>query len=270
MGAISVGDAISNERKAFWRDLKEGTLYNLDLSNTWKEFTELSKTFKILFVFLLLSLTGYFFFVGDYSFWGILSYIGLLVSALNLVLVDNMKLTNYLWGTLASVTSIIGVYHYHMYGDFTYYLYVFPWQAIGIVEWLRLMRTNKSTDSESRVLTVKGVISYTALWIVSYFAMYFISVHVNGSVPLVDSAILSFGIVGQTLMSKSYRSQWVVWILQDVVAVVAWSYRLGIAFETHENTSFPLSMVIMWGIFLINAIFGYIAWMKASKKVATS
>jgi nicotinamide mononucleotide transporter PnuC len=252
-------------KETFLSDLAIGTLYNLDLRNTWKEYWELSKTFKWLFVFLIASLTGYFFFVGDYSFWGVLSFVGLLFVSLNLVLVDNRKLTNYLWGTLASVTSIIGVYHYHMYGDFTYYLYVFPWQAIGVVEWVRLMRIRNAEESTSRILKPKGILIYTILWIVSYVVMYFISIHVNGSVPLIDSAILSFGIVGQTLMSKSYRSQWAVWLMQNTVALIAWSYRLDIAYRSGESISFPLSMIIMWGIMLINAVFGYVSWMKASR-----
>lgn len=252
--------------KTFMNDLKQGVLYNLDLRNTVKEFNELSKGFKLLFGGLVLALSGYFVMVGDYSSWGILSFVGLLLSSLNLVLVDNMKLTNYLWGTLASVTSIIGAYHYAMYGDFTYYLYVFPLQAVGIVEWVRLSRKNSTGDTEVRSLDKKGWLKYTGIWLASYAIMYIISVYVSGSVPLVDSAILAFGVVGQTLMSKSYWEQWVAWILQNVTAIVSWSVRFIIALEAGESTSFPLSMIVMWVIFLVNAVFGFYTWYKMSKK----
>lgn len=249
----------------FKKDLIEGVTYSLDLRNTWIEFNSLSKVFKNLFIFLLVSLTGYFLFAGDFTFWGILSYVGLLLSSLNLVLVDNMKLTSFLWGTLASVTSIIGAYHYGMYGDFTYYLYVFPWQAIGLVEWVRLRRESGTGDSISKTLTAKGWLNYTLIFIVSYVVMLGISTMIGGAFPYIDSLILSFGIVGQTLMSKSYKEQWYVWILQNITAITAWSFRLTMAIQLGESTTFPISMLIMWVIMLINAVFGAIKWTKESK-----
>lgn len=252
----------------FKQDLIEGIKYNLWLPNTIKDAKSLPKSALLVFTFLIVGLAIYFFLLGDYTFWGILSIVGLVVSSINLVLVDNGKLSSFLWAILCSICSAIGALHYQMYGDLVYYFWCFPWLMYGIGEWRRLARESGSADetTQSKKLTVRQIGRYIIVGIVSYCVMYIISVNVGGAVPLIDSGILALGVVGQVLLSKSYRAQWVVWIMQDVVGVVAWSARLYMTIGTPDPVSYPISMVIMWGIFLVNAIYGCWQWYHAGNK----
>lgn len=94
----------------------------------------------------------------------------------------------------------------------------------------------------------------------AYVVMYFLSTTAGGAIPLIDSLILSCGVVGQNFLSKSYKQQWIMWLAQDVIGVVAWSVRLDMAVAAGEPTAYALSMVVMWGIFLVNAVYGTYMW----------
>lgn len=258
---------VEKQEKKDWfiKDLAEGVKYNLTPSNTIKEFKELPKSALKIFAFLIIGLIIYFLIVGDYSFWGIFSIIGLIISSINLVLVDNGKITSFIWGFLASMCFLIGALNYGMYGEAIYHIWSFPWMIYGIAIWTKLARENVLADNSIRAkkVSVKQAGIYVGTFIASYGVMYLVSSTVGGAVPLVDSAVLAFGVIGQVMLSKSYRAQWIVWILQDIVAVIAWSVRLTMIFGTSDSISFPLSMIVMWSLFTVNALYGCWQWYHA-------
>ena len=245
-------------------NLVQGIKETLWLPNTIKELKQCPTSAKVMGVFLLVGIMLYYFLLGDFTFWGNLAVIGLVFSAINLVLVDSQKITSYLWGILTSVCSIIGAFHYQMFGDVGYYLWVFPWMIWGIGEWYKLGKESDG-DTQSLSLPKKDIPKYVVLMIVSYLAMFAISTIAGGAVPIVDSLILCFGVVGQVFLSKSYKEQWIVWIAQDVAALVAWSIRLSMALAAGQSITYAIAMIINWGIFTVNAIYGCYSWYKISK-----
>ena len=50
--------------------------------------------------------------------------------------------------------------------------------------------------------------------------------HTGGVQVRLDGTLLPLGIVGQILMTYGYRSQWVAWIILDVIKVVIWFNQL--------------------------------------------
>lgn len=255
-------DQEETKQKTLATYIKEGIIYVCNPMNTIREFKSLPVLTKAIFIFLLLGLAVYFVLLGDYSAWGWLSIIGLIFSSINLALVDNGKLTSYIWGILCGICSLIGAAHYSMYGDLVYYCWTFPWMVYGLGVWHRLSDNHADNDTQKLSCPRKDIWKYSVLFIASYVIMYFLSVAAGGAIPLLDSFILSCGVVGQLFLSKSYKQQWIMWLAQDVIAVIAWSVRLNIAFTSGEMTTYALSMVIMWGIFLINAIYGTYMWYR--------
>ena len=55
------------------------------------------------------------------------------------------------------------------------------------------------------------------------------------------------------LMVKRYSEQWPLWIIVDVIAVLKWG-MLG-----------NWIVAIMYGIYLVNAVYGYIKWLQMNK-----
>ena len=62
-----------------------------------------------------------------------------------------------------------------------------------------------------------------------------------------------FSIVANVLMVLRYREQWALWIIVDVVTVIMWMI------------AGDLLMTVMWAIYLINAVYGWVMWTKMSR-----
>ena len=61
-------------------------------------------------------------------------------------------------------------------------------------------------------------------------------------------------------MIKRFMEQWLVWIAVDVVSVIMW-----VAALSTEGAS--ISVLLMWAVFLINAVIMFVKWFIESKKV---
>ena len=71
----------------------------------------------------------------------------------------------------------------------------------------------------------QGILAVIAT-IVIYLIVVFVSSHTGGVQVWLDGTLLPLGIVGQILMTYGYRSQWVAWIILDVIKVVIWFNQL--------------------------------------------
>ena len=71
----------------------------------------------------------------------------------------------------------------------------------------------------------QGILAVIAT-IVIYLIVVFVSSHTGGVQVRLDGTLLPLGIVGQILMTYGYRSQWVAWIILDVIKVVIWFNQL--------------------------------------------
>ena len=70
------------------------------------------------------------------------------------------------------------------------------------------------------------------------------------------STVLS--VIAQILMIKRFMEQWVIWIVVDVVSVIMWVVAL-----YTEGAS--IAVLLMWSVYLLNAIIMFIKWLKESK-----
>ena len=80
----------------------------------------------------------------------------------------------------------------------------------------------------------------------------------NGTLPFIDSMSTVFSIFAQFLCVKRYMEQWVLWIVVDIVTVIMWVYAF-------INGTGDMATVLMWSIYLINAIIMFIKWKKDTK-----
>ena len=58
---------------------------------------------------------------------------------------------------------------------------------------------------------------------------------------------------------KRFMEQWIIWIAVDVVSVIMWV----VALSTEEGS---IAMVLMWSVYLANAIIMFVKWLKESKQ----
>lgn len=174
------------------------------------------------------------------------------------VLTGKGKVSNFLFG----IVNVI-LYAYISFGA-KYYgevmlnlLYYLPCSVIGLFVW------GKHVDEESGEvvkdsLSVRGALIVYPLTAAGVIAYGFILKAMGGTLPFVDSMSTVLSVVAQILCLKRLAEQWIMWIVIDAVTVVMWAYNYAQGGES-------VATLLMWIVYLLNAIFMYVKWRKDVK-----
>lgn len=84
----------------------------------------------------------------------------------------------------------------------------------------------------------------------------------GGNLPIVDSMSTVFSVIAQILMIKRFTEQWVIWIIVDIVSVIMW-------IATFFNGGESVAVLMMWSVYLANAVIMFVKWLKESKQDAS-
>ena len=135
-----------------------------------------------------------------------------------------------------------------------------PMQFVGFYIWTKPKYKVNEDDVISKFLSMKGRIVWSLISIVSVLGYAVILKSMGGNTPLFDSMSTVFSVVAMVLMAYAFMEQWVLWIVVDIVTVIMWS---NIVFL--QGGLFNLGILVMWIAWLINAIYGFVNWIKLHK-----
>ena len=215
--------------------------------------------FALIAVMLLAQIIS-FVFAGSY---GAADWIGLISGiciVFNLILVDRGRLTNYLWGFLGCATWLWVAVMNHLVGDIFSQIFYVIMQFVGVYVWQRQLDRQKNADSsKTEEVKARNITWWQALLAVVFtVAVYLIVVftsHATGGVQIwLDGTLLPLGIIGQVLMPYGYRSQWIAWLLLDVIKVVIWWNQLA------AGGPGAMSMFVLQVVMLVNGFYGTWVW----------
>ena len=175
------------------------------------------------------------------------------------ILTGKGKLSSFWIGTVNTIMYAIVAWEARYWGEVMLNLiYYVPMNFVGIYMWSKNM--NEQTDEVTKKrLSPKGSIVAYSIVIVGTFAYGMILKMMNGTLPFIDSMSTVFSIFAQILCVKRCMEQWVLWIIVDVVTVIMWVYAFA-------NGTGDMATVLMWTIYLFNAIFMLIKWLKDTKE----
>lgn len=227
-----------------------------NLSKFLKEECSGWKKWEVIWlIFANLVILGVSAYLGDNALGIITSMTGVTC----VILVGKGKMSNYIFGTVNVLLYALTAWKARYYGDVMLnLLYYFPTNIIGWFVWVRHV-DKESNEVYKERMTVKQDIIVTLISIIGIFAYSYILKLLGGNLPLVDSMSTVLSIVAQILMIKRYTEQWIVWIVVDVVSVIMW-----IAALFGEGQS--IAVLMMWAVYLANAIIMFVKWYKESKK----
>lgn len=192
----------------------------------------------------------------DESLIGIISAI---TGVICVVLTGKGKLSCYFFGIINCVAYAYIAYQAKYYGDvMENLLYFLPMQFVGFIQWKKNMNVATGEVISKRLSWNKRII----LLLISFIAVYFYGLFLKklgGNLPYMDSLSNILSLVAMWLCVKRYMEQWIMWIIIDIVTVGMWS----IAFVQNQES---IATLIMWMVYLINAIIMYIRWNKSSKE----
>ena len=168
------------------------------------------------------------------------------------------KVSNYFFGTINVILYAIVAWKAKYYGDVMLnLLYYLPTNIIGWILW------EKNVDSKTHAvykkrMTIKQDIILAIVSVVSVFGYAYILKLLGGNLPIVDSMSTVFSVIAQILMIKRFMEQWIIWIVVDVVSVIMWVFAL-------FTDGASVAVLLMWSVFLINAIIMFVLWYKDTK-----
>lgn len=188
----------------------------------------------------------------------VLNIVAAVTGVICVILCGLGKVSNYFFGTINVVLYVFIAFKAKYYGDVMLNgLYYFPTNIIGWVLWEKNVNKGENTVAKKRMKwwqdLIWGVVSVGAV-----FAYSFILKLLGGNLPLVDSMSTVFSVVAQILMIRRFAEQWIIWIIVDAVSVIMWV----VAYANGEGS---IAMLLMWSVYLGNAIIMFIKWMKESR-----
>lgn len=175
------------------------------------------------------------------------------------ILTGKGKLSSFWFGSINTVLYAIIAWEAKYWGEVMLNLiYYVPMNLVGLYMWSKNM--NKETEEvvKKRLSLKKSIMSYGLVIVGTLGYGLFLKV-LNGTLPFVDSMSTVFSVFAQFLCVKRYMEQWVLWVIVDVVTVIMWIYAF-------VNGTGDMATVLMWSIYLINAIFMLIKWKKDTEE----
>lgn len=175
------------------------------------------------------------------------------------ILTGKGKLSSFWFGTINTVLYAIVAWRSRYWGEVMLnMLYYLPTNFIGLYMWSKNM--NKDTDEVVKTrLSLKGsIFTYSALaaCTVGYG---FVLKAMGGTLPFIDSLSTVVSVFAQILCIKRCMEQWMLWVIVNIVTIIMWVY----AFFTGTG---DLATILMWSIYLVNALIMLIKWIKETKK----
>ena len=174
------------------------------------------------------------------------------------ILTGKGKLSSFWVGTVNTILYAVVAWQARYWGEVMLNLiYYVPMNFVGLYMWSKNMN-NQTEEVVKERMSVKGsVIAYVCV-IVGTLGYGVILELMNGTLPFIDSMSTVFSVFAQFLCVKRYMEQWVLWIIVDVVTVIMWVYAF-------INGTGDMATVLMWSIYLINAIIMFAKWKKDTK-----
>ncbi|MBQ5310515.1 MAG: nicotinamide mononucleotide transporter [Oscillospiraceae bacterium] len=190
-----------------------------------------------------------------------LSIIASLTGVTCVIFCGQGKMSTYIFGTINVVLYAIVAWQAKYYGEVMLnLLYYFPTNILGWFVWKKNM-DESTKEVEKKRMTIGQDILVVVLSAAGIFAYSFVLKMLGGNLPLVDSMSTVLSITAQILMIKRFTEQWILWIVVDAVSVIMWA-------AAFMNGTETVAVLLMWVVYLINAILMFIKWYKGSKKTA--
>lgn len=175
------------------------------------------------------------------------------------VLTGKGKLSAYLFSLINCVLYAIISYKAKLYGEtMLNALYYVPMQFVGFYVWKKNMNSEthevkkKHMSNKERLIYLMGMIVLTV-------AYGLILKQLGDAMPFVDSFTTVTSVIAMIISVKMFSEQWWLWIFVDIFSVYMWwcNFRAG---------SDNIATLLMWTVYLGNAIIMCIKWEKEIKK----
>jgi nicotinamide mononucleotide transporter len=165
----------------------------------------------------------------------------------------------YLIGLYNSLSYSILANGNGLYGEvYLNLLFYIPTGIIGYVMWYR--HTRQDNTVEMRELCWPQRFTVAAICIACTVGLgLLMGLNPNQNTPFIDAATNVLSVVATFLMMWRYKEQWLLYILLNIVTIGMWFLRFRAGGAAGDL------MILMWTLFLLNALFGCWRWHVGTK-----
>lgn len=199
--------------------------------------------------------------VGLSLYWGdtTLGILSAATGVICVVLTAKGSLWCFAWGLVNCLLySYIG-YINNFYGEFMLNLFYYvPMQFVGVYMWRKNMNSETNIVSARR-MSLRNKIILSIISICGIILWGFWLNELGGKLPYIDSTTNVLSIIAMIISIMRYAEQWLLWIFIDILSIGMWVFAV---MDGSDN----LATLLMWSVYLINAIWGYIKWSKDANK----
>lgn len=165
----------------------------------------------------------------------------------------------YLIGLYNSLSYSILAYGNGLYGEvYLNLLFFVPTGFIGYVVWSLHMKRDRTV--KMRQLSRPQRLAVAVICIACTMGLGFLlKLNPHQNTPFIDASTNVLSVVATLLMVWRFKEQWLLYILLNIVTIGMWFLRFRAG-----GTAGDL-MILMWSLFLLNAMFGYWRWHVGTK-----
>ncbi len=168
------------------------------------------------------------------------------------------KVSAYLFGIINTILYSYISLNAQFYGEVMLNaLYYLPMQFYGFYQWNKHLNL-ETNEVVKRQMTFISFIKLLCLVGFLTFVYGLILTKIHGNLAYIDAFSTIASVFAMYLSVKRYAEQWILWILVNIVTIFMWSY----AYFMQDSES--IATLLMWNVYLINAIIMYIKWKKDS------
>lgn len=216
-----------------------------------KEFEGFGKYERILFPFIILFTTGVSLYTNDNKIALISAICGISYT----ILAGKGRISCYFIGIIGTLCYSYLAYINGFYGNLLLYLfYYLPMEIIGIYKWRKHLIKEKR-EIVKTCLNLKCRVLYFTVFSFATVVFFFILRYFGAANPAFDSFTTVFSVLGQLLTVKRCIEQWYIWFFVNVFAMLMW-------ISAYINGSNCLATIIMWGVYVVLAIYFLVQWKK--------
>lgn len=192
---------------------------------------------------------------GKANWWASVASIA---GVLSVVLTAKGHLACYFFGFIQVCLYAFVSWQSKLYGEVILHaLYFMPMQFVGFVSWRKNLGQQDLVKPKN--MTHQERFLWLFITIIATLLCGSLLEYLKGTAPYWDAASTVLSIIAMVLMVRAYVEQWVLWIIINLITIIMWV----IALINKEPNA--VVMIVMWSLFLVNAIYGYLNWIKLSK-----
>ena len=165
----------------------------------------------------------------------------------------------YLIGLYNSFSYAILAYANGLFGEvYLNLLFYVPTGIIAYFMWKQHSAENQTVLMRQLGWPQRGMIAVVC--VVSTLGLgWLLGLNPQQNTPYVDATTNVMSVVATFLMMWRYKEQWILYITLNVVTIVMWVLRFRAGSESGSL------MILMWSLFLLNAVFGFWRWHTGAK-----